>query len=124
MVDRSKTEIAASIVSYNSDPGELSTILNSISMNSKSVSAIVVDNSPTDGLRALVEKYHADYLWHGRNLGFGAGHNVAFKRTLDSAKYHLAVNPDVAFGRDVIESLYQFMEEHPGVGLVMPQILY
>jgi GT2 family glycosyltransferase len=127
MVDRSRTEIgeiSASIVTYENAPNELSKLFNSISMSSKSMRVIVVDNSPSDKLRTQAAKYDVDYIWHGENHGFGAGHNIAINKTLDCAKYHLVVNPDVAFNADVIESLYTFMEEHPLIGLVMPQILY
>jgi GT2 family glycosyltransferase len=116
-------EVCVSIVLYNNDAKELSALLDSIATSSRPINVVVVDNSPTDDLRARVEAYHGTYIWHGRNCGFGGGHNIALKRTLNSSKYHLVVNPDVTFTKGVIECLYQFMEGNPGIGLVMPRIL-
>ncbi len=87
------------------------------------VNVAAVDNSPRENLRAVVEAYDATYIWQGQNRGFGVGHNIALRRMLDSSKYHLVVNPDVIFTNGVIECLYQFMEENPCIGLVMPRIL-
>ena len=60
----------------------------------------------------------------GRNLGFGAGHNIAIRKLLGESDYHLIVNPDVRFGSEVLTALYQFMASNPDVGLVMPRVLY
>ena len=84
----------------------------------------VVDNSADDSLRAQVEASGANYLFSGRNVGFGAGHNLALRRTLDLAPYQAVINPDVAFAPDTFLHLQRFMESHPQVGQLMPAILY
>jgi GT2 family glycosyltransferase len=123
--DRLKlSDVFASVVVYKNDARELSALLNSVLTSSIPIRVIVVDNSPSNELGVLVEGLGAVYIWNGRNLGFGAGHNIALRRTLSSAKYHLALNPDITFKPDVVENLYRFMERHPDMGLVMPQILY
>jgi len=126
MPDQSRhriAEVCASVVLYNNDTRELSALLDSISASSMPIKVVVVDNSPMDNLRTLVEAYDIAYTWEGQNRGFGVGHNIALKRVLDSCKYHLVVNPDVSFKNGVIECLYQFMEANPGIGLLMPRIL-
>jgi GT2 family glycosyltransferase len=64
------------------------------------------------------------YLHTERNVGFGSGHNMAIGQCLTRSKYHVVVNPDISFGEEVIGELYDFMENHSDVGLVMPSIRY
>jgi GT2 family glycosyltransferase len=40
------------------------------------------------------------------------------------AKYHLILNPDVYFEREVLEELFTYIENNPDVGLVILKILY
>jgi GT2 family glycosyltransferase len=117
-------EVIASVVTHETPPQQLQLLLASLSECVGWLQTIVVDNSPSLELRATVEEHDAIYISVGKNLGFGAGHNIALKTTLDSAKYHLVINPDIAFKPAVIESLYQFMENHSDLGLVMPRIFY
>jgi GT2 family glycosyltransferase len=41
-----------------------------------------------------------------------------------ASEYHLVLNPDFEFGSEVLQTLYQFMQDHADVGLVMPRVLY
>lgn len=88
------------------------------------VSLSLVDNSPTDQLREIISGTAANYIFSGLNLGFGAGHNVAIRKYLSTAEYHLVLNPDVYFDPEIIVSLYNFMQANPRVGMVMPRVLY
>jgi len=65
-----------------------------------------------------------EYLKADKNLGFGKAHNMAMRKTLDHAKYHLVLNPDIYFGSNVLETLFDYMEQHPDVGQVMPKVHY
>jgi GT2 family glycosyltransferase len=116
--------ITASVVTYNNSPQEIGEVLRSL-LGSKSVRQVVVsDNSPSESIRSCVESYGAEYIRMGRNVGFGAAHNYAIKMHCKPAKYHLVINPDIRFKPEVLDSLYQFMEQYPDIGLVMPRILY
>jgi GT2 family glycosyltransferase len=116
--------VTASVVTFNSNKKQLEEFLDSCSRSLQSISLIVVDNSPTEELRSVVtDKGHA-YFHSKKNVGFGSGHNFALGRCLAISKYHLVANPDISFGEDVIAKLYNFMENHPDVGLVMPTIQY
>jgi GT2 family glycosyltransferase len=117
-------DVVASVVTYETPPQQLQLLLASLSECAGWLQTIIVDNSTSIDLRDTLVEYEAAYINVGKNLGFGAGHNIALKTTLDSAKYHLVINPDVVFKPAVIESLYHFMENHSGIGLVMPRILY
>jgi GT2 family glycosyltransferase len=43
---------------------------------------------------------------------------------MQTSKYHLVLNPDVAFEQHVLRELISFMEQNNDVGLVMPKVLY
>jgi GT2 family glycosyltransferase len=86
----------------------------------------LIDNSPTDILSCLASlDSRIEYIFNNANLGFGKAHNIALKRSIEeNIPYHLVLNPDVYFKGWVLEELYNFMENNPDVGLVMPKVLY
>lgn len=64
------------------------------------------------------------YIPHENN-GYGGGHNVALREAQKrGSEFHLVVNPDVWFGPEVIPALISYMQEHPGVGHMMPKVQY
>lgn len=117
--------ITASVVLYCTPESELNELLECFRASGRQILLVVVDNSPTDNLRSVVENSGAaEYQWLGRNIGFGAAHNVAMRYLLHRSRYHLVVNPDIRFGPDVAEKLEQLMDSHPEVGHAMPRIEY
>jgi GT2 family glycosyltransferase len=116
-------DLTAAIVAYKSDLTELKTAIDSCLASSLRVQVIVVDNAASDELDALCHICKVRYIRTGRNIGFGAAHNVALKNALP-AKYHLVLNPDVQFEQGILEELYAFLELNPSVGLVMPRVIY
>lgn len=55
------------------------------------------------------------------NVGFGRGHNIAISEVV--SEYHLILNPDAFLEVDAIEKAIAFLDEHPDVGLVVPDAL-
>jgi GT2 family glycosyltransferase len=117
-------EISCSIVLFNNPPEELRKAVYSFIEASTAIRLFLVDNSPEDGLRYEFDHPHIEYIFNGRNIGFGAAHNLAIKKVQGISKYHLILNPDVEFHPGIITELVRFMEQRPGVGLVMPKVLY
>jgi hypothetical protein len=117
-------EVSASIVVYKNDPEEVAAAIRSVLSTPMRINCTVVDNSPTPDLRRLVTASGAKYIYAGRNLGFGSGHNLAFRENGEASEYHLVLNPDVHFAPEVPAALYRFMRDNQQVGLVMPKILY
>lgn len=117
-------QLSVSIVAYKNDPEEIAAAIKSVLSTDLRTLCVVVDNSPTQELRKCIEGGGAQYVYPGRNLGFGAGHNVALRKIVDSSEFHLILNPDVTFRQETPTALYRFMNENPEVGLVMPRILY
>ena len=117
-------QVSASIVVYKNNQTDVVAALRSILSVPMRVACTVVDNSPTPDLRRCVTESGAKYIYAGINLGFGRGHNLALRASIEASEYHLVLNPDVHFAPEIPAALYRFMNENPAVGLVMPQIRY
>lgn len=123
--------ITVSIVLYNNNVSEIKNVIDSIikCTNLKMI-IYLVDNSLNDDLKILKTYKTGDncsiqYIFLNNNIGFGAAHNVALKTALEKgSKYHLIINPDIYFGKGVIESIIQKMELSESIGLLMPKVLY
>jgi GT2 family glycosyltransferase len=116
-------DLIGSIVVYQNPPEHLRQAISSFLNTLLSVRLYIVDNSPTDSLRAVCDNPRVTYRFNGRNVGFGAGHNMAIRASEGQAEYRVIVNPDVYFGPGVLESLLFFARSRPEIGLLMPKIL-
>jgi GT2 family glycosyltransferase len=117
-------DVTAAIVTFKNPPSVVSRAALSFLRAPQRVALHIIDNSPTDELRGVAEKCGAEYVFTGKNLGFGAAHNLAIARVAGRSRYHVVLNPDIYFEPEVIERLYCFMERNSDVGLVMPNVLY
>jgi len=117
--------INVSIVLFHTDKYTLIKALESLFKNKVTGKIYLVDNSKDDSLKELAKLNHnIEYIYTGKNLGYGKAHNIALRKSIQSqVKYHIVMNPDVYFEEGVIEKLYKFMEQNPEVGLVMPKVL-
>jgi N-acetylglucosaminyl-diphospho-decaprenol L-rhamnosyltransferase len=85
---------------------------------------IVVDNASTDGSPAMIS---AAFPWvglvaNGSNRGFTAGNNQGLERS--RAGYVLFLNPDTVVPQDALATMVAWMEEHPQVGGLGPELRY
>lgn len=85
----------------------------------------LVDNSPLvfDTFGTWIPPDRVTIIRVGRNLGYGAGHNIAIYDSIRRHRYHLVSNPDIRLGDNVLEALYAVMESRPDVGLIMPEVI-
>jgi len=92
--------VSGSIVLYKSDTSVRKTISDFLRA-SLPVRLFLVDNSPTDALKCdlsdLINNNRVEYISNSKNLGFGAAHNIAIRKILNTSRYHLVLNPDVFF---------------------------
>jgi len=117
--------IALSIVTYQNKDGTLKKCIDSILGANLRIKLYIIDNSPMDKIRLFCNSPKINYIFNNANLGYGKGHNIVIKQTIQQKiKYHLVLNPDVYFGKGTIEKLYNFMENNPDIGLSMPKISY
>jgi N-acetylglucosaminyl-diphospho-decaprenol L-rhamnosyltransferase len=101
---------------------------------------VVVDNGSADGTPAMLRAEHPEVLLleAGRNLGFAGGNNLALRRVLSSGvsdnsklktqnsklDYVFLLNPDTEVVGDAIPALVRYLESHPHVAVVGPQLRY
>ncbi len=117
-------EVSCSIVLFHNPVTEINKAIESFLSCTKNAKLYLVDNSADDSLRYVYDAERVEYIYNGRNLGYGAAHNIAIQKAMKVSKYHLVLNPDVEFDPAVISRLIKFMDQHNDVGLVMPKVLY
>lgn len=86
----------------------------------------VIDNSPTDEIRSLVQEFRTvEYIHRPDNPGYGAAHNVAIRDVLSrGVEYHLVLNSDITFERGTLAAIIEMMDRRPETGLLQPRIIY
>lgn len=117
-------DISCSIVLYRNPVSEVRKAVESFLSCNLNTKLFLVDNSPEDSMRYEFQSPRIEYIFTGRNLGFGAGHNLAIRKCIGQSRFHLILNPDVEFGEGTISAILQFMSTRKQVGLVMPKVLY
>jgi len=119
-------KLHATIVLYNNIPVLLEKAIDSFLNTQLDVKLYLIDNSETDELKYLADlDERIEYIFNGKNLGFGAAHNIALQKSIDDGvPYHLVLNPDVYFERGVVEELLEYMQNNGDVANVMPQVYY
>lgn len=120
-----KNQLSISLVAFHNDLDELSLLIKSLEKISIPYQFFVVDNSIDQSLKPFFEKSGATYFYPGKNLGFGAGHNVAIRESIKQGyHFHLLVNPDVYFESDVVEKLIEFINSNEEFAMVGPEITW
>lgn len=117
--------VTASIVLFKQTYTEIKSLLDGLDQSGINT-LFIIDNSPFNALEKEIKVNHPNikYIHQAHNPGFGAAHNIAFKEAMSlGSQYHFVVNPDVLLKDNVVTSLVDFLEDHPEVGMVMPQIL-
>ena len=117
-------EISVVILSWN-DKRYLEECLASLlqAPKSRSTEIIVVDNASTDGSPELVKSaFPAVKLIKNReNLGFSNGNNVGIRAS--AGKYICLLNSDIKVLGGCLDTLADYMDHHPDIGMIGPKIL-
>lgn len=114
--------INISIVLYNAPYNQVITLIDSLTINANLNKIYLIDNSEmeTDGYQSQQVKY----IFVGKNIGFGAGHNIAMRESIkDKVEYHLVINYDLKIGAHILDRLIAKMEEDETIGIIMPKVL-
>ncbi len=122
--------LTASIVLYKTPESQIDTIIKCVLEASCVSKLYIIDNSPTDywdtsDYGAILEQKSDIITYiHHENTGYGASHNVAIKKAIESrSTYHVVLNPDLKFDPIVFSTLKSFMDSNQTIGQVMPKIL-
>ena len=119
------SKISASLVLFNTEKEVVEDSINSYFNSSVNGELWIIDNS-NDAKYKYLESFNNNitYINSGENLGYGRAHNIALRNFVDKTDYHIILNPDISFDRDVIEELITFLESNKNVGLVAPKAIY
>ncbi len=92
---------------------------------------IVVDNASHDGSADMVKAEFPDVhlVVSKRNLGFTAGNNLGLRALSEYPEnnlppYVLFLNPDTEVIGDALAIMIRYLDAHPAVGVVGPQLRY
>jgi GT2 family glycosyltransferase len=85
---------------------------------------IVVDNASSDGSAAMVRQHFPQVrlIANDSNLGFAHGNNQGIAAS--QGRYVLLLNPDTEVVGEAVATLLTFLDAHPDVGVVGPQLRY
>lgn len=118
--------VSASVVLYNGFD-EAAGCIESVLEKTTGVplALYLIDNASPDGSgEKLKERFagRAEVICSPQNLGYGKGHNLCLEKL--NSKYHAVINPDIVFGEDTLSRLCVWLDEHPDVVMVTPNILF
>ena len=117
--------LTAAIVLYHNNPLVLKAAVESFLATPLEKKIFLIDNSSNDELRSYFEvNKELEYIFSGKNLGFGAGHNLILDEIERISSYHLILNPDAYFDPDVLPLLVRQLETKYKIGLIAPKIVY
>lgn len=115
----------ASIVLYNTDQSQLSRLLDCISSSEAIDRVILVDNSPIKLDSKLFNLPNVTYIHLGKNLGYGAGHNIAIEQAIEAdADFHFVLNPDIYFEPEALHKMITRIRTDASIGQLMPKVVY
>ncbi len=118
------TVLTATIVLYNEDTKELSKTIDSFLNIPISKKLFIVDNSPFDDLNNKFNHPDIEYVFVGKNIGFGGGHNRVIDQIKNVSTYHLILNPDVSFKPSTVPNLIKIIEKDKELALISPKVLF
>lgn len=117
------------MVLYRPDVPQLTTLLQHLLLVRSLRRIYLIDNSPMplaerDALRAMSPK--VSYMHQkGKNLGYGAGHNIAIRKSIyNHTEVHLVMNSDIEVKATDIDQLYDKIRLHKEIGIIAPHVVY
>lgn len=123
-----KYNVSAAMVVYGGAEEAVGGV-RSILANSDScdLSFYVIDNASPDDSAATLQRQlggtpNVTVNCLPNNIGFGSGHNTVLPKL--QSDFHAVVNPDITIDRDVLGELCRYLDEHPDVVMVTPQLRF
>jgi GT2 family glycosyltransferase len=116
--------LGVSIVLYRTPAAIVAPLVHAL-LEQGAASVYLVDNSGEsfDAFQDWPPLERVQTMSPGRNLGYGAGNNLAIRDSTPRHKYHLICNPDITLGPGVLAALCAMMDLRPEVGLCMPRVV-
>jgi GT2 family glycosyltransferase len=115
------------IVNWNGREVTLECLASLRAVTYPSYRIVLVDNGSSDGSADAVRRLHPGVvlLETGANLRFAGGTNAGIRHALKSeTEFLLLLNNDTTVEGEFLSFLVSRMKEDPGIGMVVPKILY
>jgi hypothetical protein len=112
-----------SIVIYKHHFGEMESLIRSLQGAEIIEKIYIIDNSPVPSCDFKQEGL--TYIFTGKNIGYGAAHNIALRKTIVAGlPYHLVVNPDITMDVNILKEMVDYLENNKDIGHLMPKVVY
>jgi GT2 family glycosyltransferase len=113
------SELSIIIVSWNVRDLLRRCLMSLVNTNAE---IIVVDSASVDGSADMVraEFPHVQLIASTENLGYSKGNNVGLKAA--QGRYLFVLNPDTEVATDAVPQMVTYMDAHPDVGVLGPQL--
>lgn len=131
--------ISISIVLFNPDMNVLrkvfhhlkAAIFKAVQISPAHFTLYLIDNSVSSMVEKKLQSAIADcftndsnvtlkFISTGKNIGYGSANNIAIQQTI--SKYHLVMNPDVFLYENTLINALKYMQMHPNIGLLIPDV--
>ena len=116
--------LTAAIVLYHNNVEILEKAVNSFLSIELDKHLYLIDNSKTTEISNFFDSPEITYLHTKDNLGFGKGHNYILNELKEKSEYHLILNPDAYFDKDVLPLLIRELQKDKSIGIIAPKIVY
>ncbi len=115
--------ITASIVIFKEDFALLSKAVQSVLGSDMVDTLFIIDNSPNK-TKGFTKNQKIEYLYLGKNIGFGSGHNTILERIKNKSDFHLILNPDAYFDSQILGELVFQLQQNKTLALISPKVLF
>lgn len=116
--------ITVSIVLYKEVLEELQKAIDSVLDHPQIRKLYLIDNSPNNKIEEYLNDERIVYNFVGKNIGFGAGHNLILDKIKNKSDYHLILNPDTSFDSNILNELINQLEKDDELSLIAPKVLF
>jgi len=121
---KEKLDITVSIVLYNENLEELTNTINCFLSIPLSKKLYLIDNTQEKLFQNIFKQKEIEYIALGKNIGFGAGHNIIINKIKETSNFHLVLNPDVSFKPSVIPNLIAELKKNETASMIAPKVLF
>jgi GT2 family glycosyltransferase len=124
-ISKKEYDVTCSLVTYQNTFDDIKQAIDSFLNTDLKIKLFVIDNSPTDTLKVFSDyNKNIEYIFNNKNVGFGAGHNIAIRKSIELSKCHLILNPDIEYKKGNLEKLFNHIVENKDIGLIAPKVYY
>jgi GT2 family glycosyltransferase len=117
-------KVTASIVLFNTPEYQLTRIVNCLKGAKICQELYLIDNSPFPVNCDLYGLPWVVYIRSEKNVGYGAGHNIALKEAILKSEFHFVLNPDIYFEPEELQKMIDRMNDDDSIGQLMPKVIY